>query len=289
MAKNNKKNNKVLDKDVELTRMLTSATIQSGTVKYTNSKVGGLKKKLVDSIMRMIGSSISPDNKTILNELGVDASIKQRIDTGMNVTELYLRDKNVKSSKKVKVRTRYDLVDDIHGVSKHEKIHFAKQHDVVKGISDYCESMMGKWSDVRGSADKICKEDADKELKELKKISKKKNKTMDEMFRLARLTPGEHYIVVTEWLYPTESGRDVITDKFATKDEALSRCFELCNDELELDRCFLNLGMDDIPREQICSKEFVDKDGNVGATISYPNCEKNKWFFRAKVVGVKII
>ena len=76
MAKNNKKNNKELDKDVELTRMLTSATIQSGTVEYTHSKVGGLKKKLVDSIMRMIGSSISSDNKTILNELGVDASMK---------------------------------------------------------------------------------------------------------------------------------------------------------------------------------------------------------------------
>ena len=187
MAKNNKKNNKELDKDAELTRMLTSATIQSGTVEYTHSKVGSLKKKLVDSIMRMIGDSISSDNKTILNELGVDASMKQRIDNGMVVTELYLRDKNVKGSKKVKVRTSYDLVDDIHGVSEPEKIHFANQHDIVKGISDYCESMMGKWSEVRGSADEICKEEAEKELKEFKKISKKKNKTLDELFRLARL------------------------------------------------------------------------------------------------------
>ena len=79
------------------------------------------------------------------------------------------------------------MVDDIHGVSEPEKIHFANQHDVVKGISDYCESMMGKWSDVRGSADEICKEEAEKELKEMKKISKKKNKTLDEVFRLARL------------------------------------------------------------------------------------------------------
>ena len=188
MAKNNNKNNKELDKDVELTRMLTSATIQSGTVEYTHSKVGSLKKKLVDSIMRMIGSSISSDNKTILNELCVDASIKQRIDKGMVVTELYLQDKNVVGSKKVKVRTRYDMVDDIHGVRcKPEKIHFANQHDIVKGISDYCESMMGKWSDVRGSADEICKEEAEKELKELKKISKKKNKTLNEVARLAHL------------------------------------------------------------------------------------------------------
>lgn len=197
MAKNNKKNNKALDKDAELTRMLTSATIQSGTVKYTNSKIGSLKKKLVDSIMRMIGSSISSDDKTILNELGVDASMKQRIDNGMVVTELYLRDKNVKGSKKVKVRTRYDMVDDIHGVSKPEKIHFANQHDVVKGISDYCESMMGKWSDVRGSADKICKEEAEKELKELKKISKKKNKTMDDLYRLASLNSNSVEIKLT--------------------------------------------------------------------------------------------
>ena len=188
MAKRNKKNNKALDKDAELTRMLTSATIQSGTVEYTHSKVGSLKKKLVDSIMRMIGDSISSDNKTILNELGVDASMKQRIDNGMVVTELYLRDKNAKGSKKVKVRTRYDLVDDIHDVvSKHEKIHFSNQHDIVKGISDYCESMMGKWSDVRGSADEICKEEYEKELKELKKISKKKNKTLHEVARLAHL------------------------------------------------------------------------------------------------------
>ena len=156
-------------------------------IEFTHSKVGSLKKKLVDSIMRMIGSSISLDNKTILNELGVDASMKQRIDNGMVVTELYLRDKNAKGSKKVKVRTRYDMVDDIHGVSKPEKIHFANQHDIVKGISDYCESMMGKWSDVRGSADEICKEEAEKELKEFKKISKKKNKTLGEVVRLARL------------------------------------------------------------------------------------------------------
>ena len=191
------KNNKELDKDVELERMLTSATIQSGTVEYTHSKVGSLKKKLVDSIMRMIGDSISSDNKTILNELGVDASMKQRIDTGMNVTELYLRDKNVKGSKKVKVRTRYDMVDDIHGVSKPEKIHFANQHDIVKGISDYCESMMGKWSDVRGSADEICKEEAEKELKEFKKISKKKNKTMDDLFKLACLNSNSVEIKMT--------------------------------------------------------------------------------------------
>ena len=46
---------------------------------------------------------------------------------------------------------------------------------------------MGKWSDVRGSADEICKEEAEKELKELKKISKKKNKTLNEVARLAHL------------------------------------------------------------------------------------------------------
>lgn len=104
MAKNNKNN----DKDVELNRMLSMATISSGTVEYTNNKVGGLKKKMVDSIMRMIGTSISPDTKTILDGLGVDASIKKTIDRGLVVTELYLRDKNVKGSKRVKVRTSYE-------------------------------------------------------------------------------------------------------------------------------------------------------------------------------------
>lgn len=287
MAMNDKKNDKALDKDAKLERLLASATIKSGTVEYTHRNVGCLKKELVESIMRMIGSSISPDDKTILNGLGVDASIEKRIDGGMIVTELYLRDKNAKGSKNVKVRTRYDMVDDIHSVRKQKPIDFVKQHDVVKEISDYCESLMGKWSEVRCSADKICKEDAEKELKELKKLEKKKNKTMDDLFRLARCTPGEYYIVVTEWLYPTESGQGVIADKFATKDEALARCFELCDDEL--DNCFLKLGSDSIPRENVCSKGFVAKDGNVGATISYPNCENVRWFFHAKVVGVKIV
>lgn len=174
MEMNDKKNDKALDKDAKLERLLASATIKSGTVEYTHRNVGCLKKELVESIMRMIGSSISPDDKTILNGLGVDASIEKRIDGGMIVTELYLRDKNAKGSKNVKVRTRYDMVDDIHSVSKQKPIDFVKQHDVVKEISDYCESLMGKWSEVRGSADKICKEDAEKALKELKKLEKKK-------------------------------------------------------------------------------------------------------------------
>lgn len=100
MNKNNKKCTGTLDS-------ISDAIIRNGDVKYTNDKVGGLKKQLVNSIMRMIGTSISPDTKTILNGLGVDASIKKTLDNGMVVTELYLRDKNIKGSKKVKVRTSY--------------------------------------------------------------------------------------------------------------------------------------------------------------------------------------
>lgn len=94
MNKKNKKCTGTLDS-------ISDAIIRNGDVKYTNDKVGGLNKKLVDSIMNMIGTSISPDDKTILNGLGVDASIKQTKSNGMVATELYLRDK------KVKVRTSY--------------------------------------------------------------------------------------------------------------------------------------------------------------------------------------
>ena len=83
----------------------------------------------------------------------------------------------------------------------------------------------------------------------------------------------KYYIVVTEWLYPTESGRDVITD-FDTKEEALVKCFELCDDEL--DNYAQACGIDYLPPEQY-------KDGVI---ITAKN-GLDEWFFNAKIVEVK--
>ena len=88
---------------------------------------------------------------------------------------------------------------------------------------------------------------------------------------------NKYYIVVTEWLYPTESGREVITD-FDTKDEALTRCFEVCDDELDL-----------FSREcgdYLAPSHYMDDDGSEGVIITVKN-GLDEWFFQAKVIEVK--
>ena len=126
------------DKDV--LKFIDSATIYP-KVSYTNNKVGCLNKKLVDSIIHMIGFSfvLSSDTKTILKGLGVDASIKQFKRDWMIVTELYLRDKNVKGSKKVKVRTTYDVdYDEMSNETYYGKI---SKNVKKQGCLIYCISL----------------------------------------------------------------------------------------------------------------------------------------------------
>jgi Holliday junction resolvase RusA-like endonuclease len=88
---------------------------------------------------------------------------------------------------------------------------------------------------------------------------------------------SKYYIVVTEWLYPNESGREVITD-FDTKDEALVRCFELCDDEL--DNYWKNCG------DYLTPGHFTNDDGSEGVIITAKN-GLDEWFFQAKVIEVK--
>ena len=85
---------------------------------------------------------------------------------------------------------------------------------------------------------------------------------------------SKYYTVVTEWLYPTESGRDVIAE-FDNKDEALVRCFELCDDELD------NYG--DVCGDYLWPTQYKDKDGNEGVIITAKN-GLDDWFFSAKIV-----
>lgn len=87
---------------------------------------------------------------------------------------------------------------------------------------------------------------------------------------------SKYYIVVTEWLYPTESGRDVITD-FDTKDEALVRCFELCDDELD------NYGL--VCGDYLAPEQYEDEDGGTGVIVTAKN-GLDEWYFKAKVIEV---
>jgi hypothetical protein len=89
---------------------------------------------------------------------------------------------------------------------------------------------------------------------------------------------SKYYIVVTEWLYPTESGREVIAD-FDTRDEALVRCFELC--DAELDNYSQACG------DYLAPEQYEDKDGNAGVVITSKN-GLDDWYFKAKIVEVKV-
>ena len=88
---------------------------------------------------------------------------------------------------------------------------------------------------------------------------------------------NKYYIVVAEWLYPTESGRDVITD-FDIKDEALVRCFELCEDELD------NYGL--ACGDYIAPCQYKDDDGTEGVIVTAKN-GLNEWYFKTKIIEVK--
>ena len=131
---------------------------RNGDVVYTNKQVGKLNNELVDAVLHNLSNDISCPMKKLLDVIGIDATFKKYSDkNGFSVSELYFRDKNTKGSRKVKVRTSYSLeVDDLlsgcNGKSTVEK-------SDVKGISEYCENVLGKWSDFRGSYDKMFEKD----------------------------------------------------------------------------------------------------------------------------------
>lgn len=89
---------------------------------------------------------------------------------------------------------------------------------------------------------------------------------------------AKYYIVVSEWNYPTESGREVITD-FDTKDEALVRCFELCHDELD------NYGL--ACGDYLAPEQYKDDDGVEGVIVTSKN-GLDEWYFKTKIIEVKV-
>ena len=88
----------------------------------------------------------------------------------------------------------------------------------------------------------------------------------------------KYYIVVTEWLYPTESGRDVFYD-FDTKEEALSMCAELTRTE--------KYNFADACKCDPSPANAVTKNGK---TVGFLITDKNgneEWWYCAKVVEVE--
>lgn len=64
------------------------------------------------------------------------------------------------------------------------------------------------------------------------------------------MTRSNYYIIVSEWNYPAESGRDVYSDTFDKKEDAFSKAKELA--EGEVDNCeYLNGYIDEHkPKEE---------------------------------------
>lgn len=63
-----------------------------------------------------------------------------------------------------------------------------------------------------------------------------------------------YYLVVEEWNYPTESGRDPSLLTYDSRDEAMSACHEMV--EAERDNFIAATGMDCLPPEQ-CDTGFI--------------------------------
>jgi hypothetical protein len=88
-------------------------------------------------------------------------------------------------------------------------------------------------------------------------------------------TNNKYYIVVTEWLYPTESGRDIVDD-FDTFDEALDRCAKIVFNERE--------NYFDTTKT---TPTFLNLNSNENGYIITDKNGLEDWWFQAKVIEVK--
>lgn len=90
------------------------------------------------------------------------------------------------------------------------------------------------------------------------------------------------YSVVTSWLYPNESGRDICSLDFDSKADALDYAKKLCEDEVW--NFSQATGVDALFPERV-----VDEEG--ACYIITPKNGLDEWFFRAEPVlltGVRI-
>lgn len=90
----------------------------------------------------------------------------------------------------------------------------------------------------------------------------------------------KYYLVVTEWLYPTESGHDVEPLTFDTRDEAIQECRTVCDTELVAN--YRDVCGDAMYPGLLRDKPSDEPKGY----IILPKNGLDEWFFAAKIVEV---
>jgi hypothetical protein len=89
-------------------------------------------------------------------------------------------------------------------------------------------------------------------------------------------TDNKYYIVVTEWLYPTESGRDLCGD-YDTYEQAMEVAKQLVEAERKDNWC-------EATRTDPSTVDYyIDSDGYIITDVS----GLEDWWFQAKVIKVR--
>lgn len=96
---------------------------------------------------------------------------------------------------------------------------------------------------------------------------------------LKKTNPPDYYVAVEEWLYPTESGREIAGD-FDTYEEALRRAGRLCKDEM------FNFA-DATGCDPSNPTEFVSPDGTQRGVMIADSKGLEEWWYAVKIVPVR--
>ena len=90
---------------------------------------------------------------------------------------------------------------------------------------------------------------------------------------------NKYYVVVIEWNYPTETGRDIVAD-FDSRDEAMAKAFETARDELD--------NFKQVAGDALSPEECEGSNGDVGGVIITPKNGLDEWFFIARVLEIEM-
>lgn len=85
---------------------------------------------------------------------------------------------------------------------------------------------------------------------------------------------SKYYIVVEEWNYPCESGRNIVDD-FDTYEDALKKCMDMC--ENEMDNFCHNIGGDCLNPEEL--------GGNDKGVILTSKMGLDDYYYACRIVG----
>ena len=86
---------------------------------------------------------------------------------------------------------------------------------------------------------------------------------------------NKYYVVVTEWLYPTESGREAMSD-WNTFEEALNECHTLVLDEVY-----------NYSEATNCDPTQISLNSNQNGYLITDSKGLEDWWFQAKIIEVE--